>query len=60
MMFDNWCRQGKYYTDPGKVGGESNQASDPELGKNLWELSHRVIREKAGPDALLPWDAGKQ
>jgi hypothetical protein len=53
-------RQGKYYTDPGKVGGESNQASDPKLGANLWELSHTVVREKLGPDALLPWDTGKK
>jgi hypothetical protein len=49
----------QYYTDPGAVGGESNQASDAKLGANLWELSHTVVREKLGPDALLPWDAKK-
>jgi hypothetical protein len=53
-------RQGKYYTDPGKVGGESSQASDEKLGTNLWELSQTVIHEKLGPDALLPWGAGKK
>jgi len=53
---NNW--QGKYYTDPGKVGGESNQACDEKLGANLWALSHTVIREKLGPDGLLSWDTG--
>jgi hypothetical protein len=50
----------QYYKDPGSVGGESAQASDPKLGANLWELSLQVIREKLGDDGLLPWDAGKQ
>ena len=47
--------QGKYFTDPGELGNETNQARDPELGARLWKLSEEIIREKAGEDALLPW-----
>lgn len=51
--------QGKYFTDPGELGGESEQACDAELGTRLWKLSEDLVKEKAGSDALLPWDAGK-
>lgn len=51
--------EGKYFTDPAVIGSESKQACDPELGRNLWKLSEDIIREKAGADALLPWDAEK-
>ena len=47
--------QGVYVTDPGKWGGESSQAQDETIGENLWKLSHELIREKAGADALLDW-----
>lgn len=47
--------QGKYFTDPGQLGGESNMACDRELGKNLWELSERLVKERLGPEGLLPW-----
>lgn len=47
---------GKYVTDPGQLGDESKQACDPELGARLWKLSEEIIRDKAGEDALLPWD----
>ncbi|KAI0355130.1 NAD(P)-binding protein [Trametes cingulata] len=48
---------GKYFTEAGKLSEESKQAQDPELGKNLWELSEKLITEKLGPDGLLSWDA---
>lgn len=47
---------GRYFTDPGELGKESNQACDPELGARLWNLSEKLIKEKAGQDALLPWN----
>lgn len=50
---------GSYFTQPGVTGCESRQACDPELGRNLWELSESVVKEKLGEDALLPWDEGK-
>lgn len=49
--------EGKYFTDPDVTGSESKQACSPELGRNLWKLSEDIIRDKVGPDALLPWDA---
>ena len=51
--------EGRYFTDPGELAKESDQACNPELGRNLWNLSERIVREKAGADALLPWDAQK-
>lgn len=51
--------EGKYFTDPGVIGSESKQACSPELGHNLWKLSEEIVRDKVGPDALLPWDAEK-
>lgn len=51
--------QGKYFTDPGQLGNESKQACNPELAAMLWKLSEEIIREKAGEDALLPWDEGE-
>ena len=39
---------GCYLTDPGQLGKESKQASDPDLGSTLWDLSHRIIQEKFG------------
>ncbi len=47
---------GRYFTDPGQVSEGSTQAQDPELGKNLWELSEQLVKQKLGKDALLPWD----
>ncbi|KIP05083.1 hypothetical protein PHLGIDRAFT_129084 [Phlebiopsis gigantea 11061_1 CR5-6] len=49
--------EGRYFTDPGELGEENDLACDPELGRNLWNLSERIIREKVGPDALLSWHA---
>lgn len=46
---------GFYFNDPDKVGKESAQASDEKLGSALWDLSHRLIREKLGEDALVDW-----
>jgi len=48
---------GYYFSDPGQLGKESSQASDPKLGDALWELSERIIKEKVGDDALVDWSA---
>jgi len=53
----NW--NGYYFSDPGQLGKESKQASDPALGAALWELSHRIIKEKLGDDALVAWGSVK-
>jgi NAD(P)-dependent dehydrogenase (short-subunit alcohol dehydrogenase family) len=47
---------GYYFTDPGQPGKESAQASDPELGAKLWDLSHRMVKEKLGEHALVSWN----
>lgn len=39
------------------LGGLSDDAKDEKLGENLWELSHNIVKEKLGADALLPWNA---
>lgn len=44
---------GYYLTDPGQLGKESTQASDPELGHALWNLSHQIIQEKLAEE--LSW-----
>lgn len=49
---------GLYFTNPGEVGKESKLADDGEVGKNLWELSERMVTKAVGPDALLPWNEG--
>lgn len=51
--------QAVYVTDPGKWGGESNQAKDENLRENLWNLAEKLIKEKAGQDAFLDWSAKK-
>ena len=48
---------GYYFTDPGKEGTLSSQAKDPELGKALWELSEKIVKQKMGDDALVDWNA---
>ncbi|PYH49357.1 short chain dehydrogenase/reductase family protein [Aspergillus saccharolyticus JOP 1030-1] len=48
---------GYYFSDVGQLGKESSQASDPVLGAALWDLSHRLIKEKAGEDAVVDWNA---
>ncbi|EMD37864.1 hypothetical protein CERSUDRAFT_136766 [Gelatoporia subvermispora B] len=50
---------GAYLTDPAQRGEESNMAQDPQRGKNLWQLSEELVREKLGKDGLLPWDEVK-
>jgi len=47
---------GFYLNDPAKPGKESNQASDPALGAALWSLSERMVKDKVGEDAFIPWD----
>lgn len=51
---------GYYFTDPSHPGKESTQATNPQLGANLWELSHLLIRERLGKDAIVDWGATKQ
>lgn len=46
---------GAYITDPGKVGGETNQADDKQLAENVWTLCEKLIKEKLGADALYSW-----
>ncbi|KAJ9643356.1 hypothetical protein H2201_004355 [Coniosporium apollinis] len=48
---------GYYFNDPGTPGKESSQASDPNLGAALWDLSTRLIKQKLGEDALVDWNA---
>jgi len=48
--------QGCYITDPGKVGGETEQAKDVNLAESVWKLCHNLIEEKLGQDGLLAWD----
>ncbi|EHY59077.1 hypothetical protein HRR83_001654 [Exophiala dermatitidis] len=48
--------QGYYFVDPGQPGKETSQASDPALAEALWNLSIKLIKEKVGEDALVPWD----
>lgn len=52
---DDMYQKGVYFTDPGKLGNESTQASDEKLGEQLWRFSASLIREKLGDDALIPW-----
>jgi len=47
---------GYYFSDPGQLGKETKQASDPALGTALWELSERIVKEKLGADALADWN----
>ena len=48
---------GYYLNDVASPGKETSQANDKFLGVALWELSHRLIREKVGEDAMVSWDA---
>jgi len=48
---------GYYFSDPATPGKESAQASDKMLGAALWDLTHRIIREKVGEDAIVPWNS---
>jgi len=50
---------GYYFSDPGQPGKESKQASDPTLGAALWSLSERMVKDRLGEDALVPWDSTK-
>ncbi|KAJ4246527.1 hypothetical protein NW762_013467 [Fusarium torreyae] len=47
---------GYYFVDPDKEGNETNQASNPELASNLWDLSTSLIKEKLGDDAFVDWN----
>ncbi|GAO14078.1 uncharacterized protein UV8b_06478 [Ustilaginoidea virens] len=49
-------QNGLYFDDPGKLGSESSQACDEKLGADLWQLNEKLVKEKLGDDALIPWD----
>ncbi|KAF2747397.1 putative short-chain dehydrogenase TIC 32, chloroplastic [Sporormia fimetaria CBS 119925] len=51
---------GYYFSDVGQLGKESKQASDPQLGAALWDLSLRMIKDKLGDDALADWTSTKE
>jgi len=51
----NW--NGVYLSDPGQLGKETSQASDPALGAALWNLSEQIIHEKVGKDGLASWSS---
>jgi NAD(P)-dependent dehydrogenase (short-subunit alcohol dehydrogenase family) len=46
---------GYYLSDPGTPGKESAQASDPNLGTALWNLSERIVKDRLGDDAFNDW-----
>ncbi|KAH2876044.1 hypothetical protein KXW22_004305 [Aspergillus fumigatus] len=48
---------GYYFSDVAQPGKESAQASDPMLGAALWDLSHRLLKEKVGEDGVVDWNA---
>lgn len=50
-------QNGAYFSDPGTLGTESSQAKDEKLGKALWELSEKIVKQKLGTDALVNWNA---
>ncbi|KAG8406132.1 hypothetical protein J3458_021459 [Metarhizium acridum] len=50
-------QNGAYFSDPGKVGDESPQASDAKLGTELWQPSENLVREKLGESALVSWES---
>lgn len=51
-------QNGWYFSDPGQPGKETEQASDPDLGTALWNLSEKIIKEKLGDGALVNWNSG--
>lgn len=50
---------GYYFSDSAQPGKETSQASDPTLGASLWDLSHRIIQDKVGKDAIVDWNSSK-
>jgi hypothetical protein len=46
-------QNGWYHNDPDHPDKESAKASDQKLGTALWDLSHRIIKERLGEDALV-------
>lgn len=44
-----------YFSDPGQLGKERSQASDPGLGAAIWDLRERIVKDKLGEDALVDW-----
>ncbi|KZV83935.1 NAD(P)-binding protein [Exidia glandulosa HHB12029] len=52
--------QGVYISDPGVVGGETEQAKSEELGVNVWNLCEGLIKKTLGADAMLSWGEGSK
>ncbi|KAL1958256.1 hypothetical protein VTO42DRAFT_4764 [Malbranchea cinnamomea] len=46
---------GVYLSDVGQLGKESSSGSDPELGDQLWKLSEKLVKEKAGQGGFVDW-----
>ncbi|KAJ9098480.1 hypothetical protein QFC19_006347 [Naganishia cerealis] len=44
-----------YYAQQRQFGKESSQANDAWLQWACWDSSERLIKEKLGPNVLLPW-----
>lgn len=49
--------QGRYVTDPGEEGKESDQARDMALAERLWTLSENIVKKQLGADSLNKWEA---
>jgi NAD(P)-dependent dehydrogenase (short-subunit alcohol dehydrogenase family) len=47
---------GVYLSDPGQLGKETAQASDPALGESLWRLSEQLVQGVLGAEALEDWN----
>lgn len=48
---------GYYLADVASPGKETSQGNDKFLGVALWELSHRLIKQIVGEDAMQDWNA---
>jgi NAD(P)-dependent dehydrogenase (short-subunit alcohol dehydrogenase family) len=48
---------GQYFADVASPSKESSQGQDHLLGAALWDLSHRLVEEKVGRDAMVDWTA---
>ncbi|KAM7212880.1 hypothetical protein V8F06_011730 [Rhypophila decipiens] len=52
-----WALTAPEITKKDQNGGLSSQAQDAPLGKNPWDLSEQIIKDKLGNDALVDWSA---
>lgn len=40
-----------------QLGKETSQASDTNLGADMWKLSEELVKEKLGNDTLVDWNS---